>query len=459
MNRNLLFAVLGAAAAAVTFAQQAEPMPANGKPKPFNVPPREVLHLANGLQASLVPYGTAPLVSISVVVQAGNLNEAANEDALADLTAELMKEGAAGKSAKQLAEDASAMGGSLGLQAGPDATNASMSVLAEFAPQALQMLADVVQKPNLPASELERLRKDMLRNAALAKSRPAMLAEAALAKTLFPAGHPYSRGVIPDEAAIARYTLDDLKRFHATEFGAARTRIYVVGKFDRAQVRQAIEKAFAGWKKGPEATRNVPKMEAKKQVVFVERPNSEQAVVRFAVPVGIDPAKPDYVPLVVLDSLLGGSFISRITTNIREEKGYTYSPRSTIRNNYKSAYWVHSSDLQNKFAAPGVKEILKEINKIRAEPPPQDELDRIKAEAAGMFVLRNASNDGVLNQLRYVDKHGLTDEYLRTYVDRVQAVKRTDIQRLAETYPNPAKMAVRVAGDKRKIQEPRDARQ
>lgn len=436
-----------------------ETPPPAGKPKTFAVPPRESVKLPNGLEASLVEYGSAPLVSIAVTVLAGNINEAANEDALADLTAELMKEGAGGKSAKQLAEEAAAMGGSLNIRAVPDSTTASMEVLGEFAPQAIRMLASVVQSPDLPASELERLRADMLRNARIAKSRPGILAEAALQKTMFPATHPYSRGVIPDEDALKRFTLDDVKRFHSTQFGAARTRIYIVGRFDRAQAKDAINKAFAGWKKGPEPLRNVPKLEAKKQVVFVERPNSEQAVVRFAIPVPVNPSDPDSVPLDILNSMLGGSFISRITTNIREEKGYTYSPFSNIRRNYKTAYWAHSSELQNKFAAPGVKEILKEINKIRSEPPSEEELTRIRNEAAGMFILRNASNGGVLSQLRFVDMHGLTDDYLRQYTNRVMAVKREDIQRLAETYLNPAKMAVIVVGDKAKIQDALDALQ
>jgi zinc protease len=436
-----------------------EPVPANGKPKPFAVPPRDTLRLPNGLQASLVQYGTAPLVSISVVVQAGNLNEAPDQDALADLLAALMKEGAKGKSARQMAEEAAAMGGSLNVNAGADQTFAGISVLGEFAPQALQMLADVVQSPDLPASELERLRRDMIRNATMAKARPAMLAEEALAKTLYPADHPYSRGVIPDEATLKRFTLDDVKKFHASQFGAARTRIYVVGRFDKAQVKSTIEKAFGGWRKGPDPVRNPPKMTAKKQVVFVDRPNSEQAVVRFAVPVPVEPGDKDAIPLEVLDNLLGGSFISRITQNIREEKGYTYSPFSSIRTNYKAAAWVHSSELQNKFAAPGVKEILKEINKVRAEAPPVDELERIKNDTAGTFVLRNASNGGVMGQLQFVDSHGLTDDYLRTYVDKVRAVTREDIQRLAETYLNPSKMAVIVVGEKTKVQEAVDALQ
>jgi zinc protease len=391
-------------------------------------------------------------VSIAVVTQVGLINEGPGEDALAYLTADLMKEGAGGRSSEQIAEEAASMGGSLAVAAATDTTAARINVLSDFGPRALRLLADVVRKPLLPGSEFPRIQAAFLRNLAVGKSRASFLAEDGLARAMFPAGHPYGRA-FPDDASVKKHTAEDVRRFHGAQFGAGRSRIYVVGKFDRAGMKQAIEQAFGDWAKGPAAIRNVPKMEAKRQVLFFERPNSEQAVVRFAVPVPLDPAQPDYIPMQVADSLLGGSFISRITTNIREEKGYTYSPGSSIRNNYKSAFWAHNSEIANKFAVPAVKEILKEINRLRSEPPSDEELGRIKAEMAGGFVIRNASNAGVLNQLIYVDAQGLTDDYLRTYVDKVQAVKRGDIQRLAETYLNPGKMTYIVVGDKTKLQE------
>lgn len=429
-----------------------EPVPAAAKPKPFAVPPRETFNLANGLQVSMVQYGDAPLVSIAVVVQAGTINEGPGQDGLSSLTAELMKEGAGSRTSQQVAEEASAMGGSLAVFAGTDTTTARIGVLSEFAAPAMRLLADVMQKPALPEAEFPRIQAALLRNLAVGKSRPAFLAEDGLARAMFPSGHPYARAV-PDEAFVKKHTAADVRKFYADQFGAARARVYVVGKFDRAQVKQAIEQAFAGWKRGPEPLRNVPRMEAKRQVLFIERPNSEQAVVRFAVPVPLDPTQPDFIPMQVADSLLGGSFISRITTNIREEKGYTYSPGSSIRNNYKSAFWAHNSEIANKYAVPAIQEILKEVNRLRAEPPSDEELGRIKAEMAGTFVIRNANNNGVLQQLAYVDSHGLTDDYLRTFVTRVQSVNRADIQRLAETYLNPAKMTYVVVGDKSKIQE------
>lgn len=430
-----------------------EQPPAPGAPKPFLVPQRQLLQLPNGMRASLAPFGTAPLVAIELRVQAGNINESPEQDALADLMGALMQEGSAGKTSQQIAESFAAMGGTLFFNVGQEYTVASVQVLSEFAPQAIALLADVMRRPNFPASEVERLRADMLRNAAMARTRPGALAEEALAKAIFPANHPFSRGVIPNEAQVKRHTLEDIKAFYAANFGAARASLYVVGKLDQdAALRSAITQAFADWPAGPPPVRNVPALKAERQVVFVERPKSEQAVVRFAVPVPLHPPDQDYIPFQVLNSLLGGSFISRITQNIREEKGYTYSPSSSIRTNYRTALWAHNSDLINKYAEAGIKEITKEIKGLRAEAPPADELERIKAESAGMFVLRTGSLNGIISQLTFLDRHALPDGYLTTYLDRLRAVKREDLQRLAEVYLDPAKMTYVVVGDSTRIQ-------
>jgi zinc protease len=426
--------------------------PKVGTPKPFTVPARERFTLPNGMEVSLVPYGTAPMVHLRAIIQAGNLNESKDQIALADLMGELMKEGAAGKSSQQLAEEASSMGGQLDLNVGSDTSTVTLTVLGEFGPNGLRLLSDVLRKPDFPESDFERVRANMLRQTAVMKSRPSMLAEDALAKALFGEEHPYGRNVIPDETLLKKFTLADVKAFYNKEFGAQRTRLYVVGQFDATAVKAAINAQFADWQKGPAVFRSIPKTEAKRQFIVKERAGSEQAVLRFATPISLVPGDKDFIPFTVLNNLLGGSFISRITSNIREEKGYTYSPGSRVAaNNFKSTYWVHNSEVANKFTGPAMGEILKEINRLRAEPPPEDELTRIKNEQNGMFVLRNSSLNGVASQLAQLDQQGLSDDYLRNYIQNVGAVKREDLQRLSEVYLNPNRMTVVVVGDTTKI--------
>jgi predicted Zn-dependent peptidase len=192
---------------------------------------------------------------------------------------------------------------------------------------------------------------------------------------------------------------------------------------------------------------------AKKSVVLLDRPGAVQSTLRLGLPVQISPGHPDYIPLEVTNSLLGGAFTSRITNNIREQKGYTYSPFSQVVPRYRTAAWQESADVTTKFTADSVREIQMEINRLRKEPPDAKELKGIQNFMDGIFVLRNSSNQGIIGQLGFVDLHGLTDDYLKTYVQRVNAVSREDVQRITETYLDPGKMTLVVVGDKGKIED------
>jgi predicted Zn-dependent peptidase len=157
--------------------------------------------------------------------------------------------------------------------------------------------------------------------------------------------------------------------------------------------------------------------------------------------------------MLVADNILGGSFGSRITANIREQKGYTYSPFSTVNTRYHSAYWAESADVTTSVTADSVKEIFKEIALMRQEPPTEAELKGIQNYMTGTFVLRNSSHFGIIGQLAFIDSQGLGDGYLNSYVQKVNAVRRPDVQRVAESYLDPAKMTIVVVGDKAKIED------
>jgi predicted Zn-dependent peptidase len=155
----------------------------------------------------------------------------------------------------------------------------------------------------------------------------------------------------------------------------------------------------------------------------------------------------------VTDAILGGSFASRITSNIREQKGYTYSPYSSVSSRYRDAYWAEIADVTTKVTGPSIKEIFYEIDRLRKEPPTAEELQGIKNYMAGIFVLQNSSRSGVINQLAFLDLHGLGDDYLTNYVQKVFAVTPADVQRIAQTYLTPDKMTLVVVGDKSIVAE------
>jgi zinc protease len=434
---------------AFALADQKEAPPQGGSPKPFAIPAKESYTLKNGMKVTLVPYGTIPVVTVSARIAFGNANETADQVWLADTLAAMMKEGTVSKTGEQLAREAARMGGQLGIGAGADNSAISIDVLSEFVGDAVRLVADVARNPRLPASELERVRTNLIRRVSVELSTPQSQADQAFSATVY-GDHAYAR-TYPTEAMLKSYTLEKVRDFYNRNVGARRTHLFVVGRFDPA-VKKAIAAEFESWQAGPEITRQPPTVEPKKSFQVIDRPGAEQSTLRIGQVVAANPVNPDYVPFQVLNNLLGGSFGSRITANIREQKGYTYSPYSSFSTHYHSAHWVENADVTTAATADSIKEILFETERLRKEPVPDAELQGMKNYMSGIFVLQNSSNAGIINQLAFVDTQGLSDDYLKTYVQRVNAVTSADLKRVAEKYLDPSKMAFVVVGDKSKIE-------
>ena len=422
--------------------------PGGGPPKPFHLPQLENFSLPNGLQVTMAQFGSIPKVQVRVSVRAGNLNEAASQVWLADLTGRLIKEGTTSLTSEQVAAQAASMGGSIDVEVGPDVTRLDSDVLSEFGPKIVALLADVVMHPLLPDADVPRLKQDLQRKLSIELTQPGMLARQRFVQALYP-DHPYGR-FLSNEATINSFTVADVRKYYESNFGAARTHIYVAGKFDPAAVKKAITAAFSDWKRGPDPLIDIPKPVGKRELDVVDRPGSAQSTLYIGLP-AIDPSNPDYIPLQVMDALLGGSFGSRITSNIREQKGYTYSPRSQVSVRYRDGYWVEVADVTTAVTGSSIKEILYEIDRLQNAPPSTAELDGIKNYLAGVFVIRNSSRDGVINQLQFVDLHQLGDNYLNTYVQKVHAVTPEQVQEMARKYVVKEKLTIVVVGDKEKI--------
>lgn len=429
---------------------QTSTAPAPAAAKPFKVPPRHQFKLANGLTANLVPYGNIPKAQVSVIVRGGNLNEGPNQIWLADLTGDLMREGTTKRTAEEIDAAFARMGGRLNIAVGQDTTTISADVLSDHTAEAARLLAEVATSPRLPESELARLKNDRVRNLAISKTQPGLLAGERFAKLLY-GEHPYGR-TFPTEEMLKGYTIADVRKFYGDNFGAQRTSVYVAGKFNEQAVESAIRSGFGSWTKGPAPLVDVPKPQAIRQLSLVEKPGAVQSTLNIGIPTP-DPSQPDYIPLLVTNTLLGGSFISRITQNIRENKGYTYSPNSRISARYRDANWMESADVTTAVTGASLKEIFGEIDRLRQQAPSADELQRIQHYMSGIFVLNNSSRGSLISQLSFVDLHGLGDDYLRTYVQKVNAVTAEEVHRIAQKYIDPARMTIVVVGDKDKIAE------
>ena len=424
--------------------------PPGGTPKDFTLPASDSFALDNGLTATLVPFGNVPKATVRVVVRSGNLNDG-EQTWLADLSSDFFLEGTTTRSAEEIAQEAASMGGEVNVSVGEDQTTISADVLADFAPAMVELLADIVRNPAFPESELERLQRDRLRQLSVAQTQPQQMAVAEFRKALY-GDHPYGR-LLPDEAQLAAYTVDDARSFYNDNFGAQRSQIYVAGVFDADATRSAIENAFSDWETGPEVLIDKPEPASGKVVVdVVDRPGASQSNILLGLPT-IAPGHDDWVPLQITNSLLGGSFSSRITSNIREDKGYTYSPFSTISTRYQDAYWVQSAAVTTDVTGAALKEVMYEIENLQENPPSEQELTGIQNYAAGIFVLQNSTRGGILNILTYLELQELPDSYLTDYVSNVFAITPAQVSEIARTYLREEDMTLAIVGDRSQISE------
>jgi predicted Zn-dependent peptidase len=448
-NRSLATAaLLMFLPAAVCFAQEKEVPPEGSAPKPFTSPKRRSETLPNGLRVTSAHYGLIPKVTVELVVTGGDVSESADKQGIGNLMGEMLKEGTETRSAEQVAQEAASIGGAISVRVGPDDLTVHGQALSDGASDLMKLIAEMAMHPKFPESALPRLKADLVRQVAIAKSSARVMAAESFLKTVY-GDNGYGRA-LPDEAVVRSLTLDDVKAFYAKRFVASNARLYVTGVFEDG-LRKTIESAFGSWQKGQKFANPEVKAQTKHTLELVDRKGAPQSTIYMGLPV-ITPENSDYIPLQVADSILGGSFMSRITTNIREQKGYTYSPHSALETNAQNTIWAEHADVTTKFTGASLKEIFGEIENLRKQAPPDKELKGIQNGMAGVFILRNSSRQGIINMFKLVDVHHLPADYLDTYISKMYAVKPPQVQGMMEKYIDPGKMTIVVVGDKSQVE-------
>jgi zinc protease len=447
MRTLILLGALALAAAPLDAQREAPPAP--GTPKDFRVPPRRTFTLPNGMKVTMARYGVVPKVAVNLMLATGGIDEAPNQVELAGLTADMLVEGSTTRSAADISRLAAEMGGSLTAGAGDDQINIGGEVLSESADRYIAMLADVVLHPRFAEEDVERLRANRIRDNAIALSTPAQITRAKFREMIF-GDHPYARVFAPD-SLLAGYDAAKVREFHGRNFGARRAHLYVTGVYNPAKVELAIRTAFSRWTPGAAPTVKPPTPVTHRQLDLVDRPDAVQSSLRVGLPVA-DPTNPDWVRLNVTDALLGGAFGSRITANIRENKGYTYSPFSFVAPWPGTGLWVEVADVTTNVTGASLKEIFYEVDRLRDQAPPEPELTGIKNNMVGLFTIQNSSRGGLIGQMQFVDQYGLGDAYLAGYVKNVMSVTPAEVQQTAQKYLDPNRMTITVVGDKKAVE-------
>ena len=440
----LTFAVAGSA----DLHAQAETPPLPAAPKAFRIPAHRTFSMRNGMQVTLVHYGSVPKAVVTLEMHTGLIDEPAFGAGVASLAMDMLLEGTVARSAQDVSRQAANMGGAINVSVGAVTSTIGGEVLSEHTARFVNLLSDVVRHAALGTRDFERVRQNHLRDLAITMQNAGDLARQRWREMIFP-GHPFGRPY-SFEGTLKTLQLGHVRNFLDDNFGAGRAHLYISGVFDDAAIERAVRTDFTDWDAGTPSIPRVPKAVTEQQLDLIDRPGAVQSTVWIGLPV-IDPSNPDFVKFEVTNALLGGAFGSRITSNIREDKGYTYSPNSSIWRRQGASYWVETADVTTKETGASLKEILNEIAKLRRDAPPVSELDGIKQNVVGLFAIENSSRAGIVYQLRYIDEHKLGETFLTDFVTNVMAVQPDDVRRAAQSQLDPTRMTITVVGDRKVI--------
>lgn len=430
-------------------AAQKEAPPPLGPAKNFRLPPHRTFALPNGMHVTFIPFGNVPKVTVQVSVRTGIIDEGPNDVSLSNVVADLLLEGTATRSAQDISRQAAEMGGSVNVTPGSEVSTVDGEALSDFGPAFVKLIADVTLHPKFDDADFKRIIDKHARDNAISLAQADNLVVKQFREMMY-GSHPFAH-LYPTDAQLRAFTVQRAKDFYAKNYSAKRTTVYVSGVFDEAAVEAAIKESFSGWAGGAPPTENPPTIATKQQVQVVDRPNSVQSAMLIGVAVP-DPSNADWINMNVTDAILGGAFGSRITANIREDKGYTYSPYSYILTRKKATMWVESEDVTTNVTGASLTETFKEIDRLRTEAPPAAELDGIKNDLAGLFTIRNSSRYGLIGQLQFTNLHGLDDAYLTSYVKSVLAVTPDQVRETAQKYIDPKKISIAIVGDKKQVE-------
>lgn len=429
--------------------------PVNKNVLKVKLPRAEEASLPNGLRVVLLRSDKVPTFNMQMVVLSGGLSDKSEFRGLASSTASLLREGTAKRSSKDIAEQVDAMGATLFAGSGLSAMTSTVSIagLVENLDPAFELFADVIRNPTFPQTEVDKYKTRTLAQLQFQRSIPQFLAAEQFQRAIYGTNHPAAFVVTPAES-IQKLTSKDLADFHAMHYRPNNAILAVVGDVTMKDLMPRIEKAFGDWQKADVPEETIPQAPAQSasRIVLIDRPGSVQTVLQLGT-LGIERTNPDYFAVLMADRVLGGGPSGRLFMNLREDKGYTYGAYSSFGGSRFRGTWVSSSEVRTDVTEGAMKEFMLELNRMRDEKVPAEELENAKRAIVGSFALSLEQPQSLLQNVITQKLYNLPADYWDTYPQKVAAITAEDVQRVAQKYLDLGHLQVVAVGDASKARE------
>jgi zinc protease len=431
--------------------------PEPGPAPEFSVPAIQRFTLPNGLPVYLMEKHQVPLVQINLLIRAGTVMDPAGKSGLASLTAAMMMEGAGKRDSLTLADDIDYLGAQITSTAGQHTMAVRLHTPIARLDPALALFADIILKPTFPAAELARKKTERLTALLQWRDEARTLGSITLNRTLYGEHHPYGTPAIGTESTLRAISRDDCEQFHAMWFKSNYAALIVVGDVTPKDMRQKLSAAFGSWKSGKNTAPTLApiKQVVGREIVLVDKPGAPQTEIRIG-RIGAPRTTPDYYALVVMNTVLGGAFSSRLNTNLREEHGYTYGASSAFDFRPLPGPFLAASAVQTAVTDKALTEFMKELQGIR-EPVGEEEVARARNFVALAYPSDFQTVAQIAAQIEEMVIYQLPDSYFNDYIRNILSVTKEDVLRVSRQMIDPENIAIVLVGDKKVIEEPTKA--
>ena len=431
--------------------------PTLAPPPRLALPPITTRELPNGLRLMVVEHHELPVADFALIVRSGYEADSRERAGLASLTAALLDEGTPTRSALQIADQQAFLGVRLNTSVGWDASTVSLHTPTAQLDSALALFADVVLNPAFPQPEVERLRVERLTLLTQLKDRPTAIADQAYAAIVFGGDHPYGQPTLGTEASIKGITRDEVRGYYQEHYRPNNATLIVVGDVRPADIEQRLSALLGRWQR-----RNMPQVvftkapvrddaSARRTTIYlIDKPGAAQSSVRIGA-IGVARSTPDYFPLLVMNTVLGVPFTSRLNQNLRETHGYTYGARSRFDMRRDAGPFTASAEIVTAKTDSALLEFMKELRAIR-DTVPQAELQKAKRYLQLQLPSLFETTGDIAYQLTPLAVYGLPLDFYNNYVQQIERITQADVQRVARKYINPERLSIVVVGDRKQVE-------
>lgn len=442
---------------ALAFGQKEVPLPKDlppyGPEKPLQTPAVKSAHLDNGLTVWMVSEPGFPKVAFSIAVRGGLAADPTNRPGISELLSKTIDQGTRSRNANQIAQELQAAGGDLNANADKDGVELSTVVLSSKVDPALRVLSDVVQNASFPDAEVTLAKRNLTDSLEQREAEPSFLADRAREKVIF-GDHPY-HVTFPTRDSIAASTPGDLREVFAQRFRPDQAILVAVGDFQSDKMLDVVKTTLGSWKapvSPPIAATSAPTISIDHVIYFVSRPGSVQTTVELGT-FAPHRGDADFPAAQIANAIFGGEFSSRLTSNIREDKGYTYSPYSYIRSNQMCGELITHADVRNEVTAPTLNEIQYELNRLATTTPTDGELLKAKRYLVGREALRLQDRGALSGRLASIWIANLTPDEIGHFGEKVTGATSADVDAVARKYFSAYHSAIIAVGEEKVIRD------